>query len=60
MLQKTMGKRLIFKEIFSTGNENKKVFELAPIRSCKLKIKAQKTFNPKKVSVCVMDDHKLK
>ncbi|EFN72689.1 hypothetical protein EAG_06874 [Camponotus floridanus] len=32
-----------------TRNENKKVFELASIRSWKLKIKAQKTFNPKKI-----------
>lgn len=57
MLQKTMGRRTLFK---STRNENKKVFELASIRSSKLKIKAQKTFNPKKVSVCETDDHKLK
>lgn len=57
MLQKTMGKKFIFK---ATGNENKKVFELAPIRSYKLKIQAQKIFNPKKVSVCVMSNYKLK
>lgn len=56
MLQKTMGKRCNLKG----AHKNKKVFEVAPIRSYKLKIKAQKTFNPKKVSVCVMDDYKLK